>query len=728
MLRSALLASALPLAAMFVHCEAMAQTVGQMQTDSSQSGGTQLDEILVTAERRAENLQRVPIAVSALDSTIIEQRLLVDTKSIVFNAPNLTGNNNVGQSTATTFFIRGIGTTENFPTADTSVGLYLDDVYVSRQAANNFALFDIERIEVLRGPQGTLYGRNTNGGAVKIVTKRPDENAAVSGNVSYGNYDRWEAKLSANAPLSSKVFVRGSVLVQQGDGYIRNLTLGKDVNNQDYVGGRLALRAILSDAVELNVSGDYGRDKTNGGYASDIGNSLRPRTASLFQVVSGLDARGFAETYGVSGRLSWDPSDTLQVQSITGWRRTKQDLLLDLSDQPLPLYILDQRQDAKQFSQEFQANAELGDRAKLVAGAYFFDEKIDALVSDLIRATPVAAQGRFTKDFSVHTRSYAAFGQIEFALTDTLTLLGAGRYTDERKRLAIVQTSSNPGPLFNFTTADLITRAAAGQTFDANPKFSRFTPKVGLNWQVSDDLFAYASWTRGFRSGGWTGRALRADQYLNFSPESVSSWEAGAKATLFDRRVRWNSAAFYMDYTNLFNTLTVAGAFTAQTADARVYGAESELTVRAAEGLDLFANVGLLDTKYKEPRPINLADRLQRAPAFQGKIGFSLDRPVGPGNLLLNADLFYTSRYIVTPANLAFTAPLLPSNIYETGDFALVNASIGYGWGDGRYRLSLSCSNCFNEEYFDAMTVIGRYAAAYAGAPRFYRVNFAFRF
>ncbi len=180
-------------------CSASLATLPLAVAQDEQSG--QLEEVTVTAQRREESLQTAPVAVTAISADMLERRQLTSTTQIVFNVPNLTGNNNVGQSTATTFFLRGVGTTENLGTADTSVGLYLDDVYIARQAVNNFALLDIERVEVLRGPQGTLYGRNSNGGAIKIVTKKPSADPEASVSATIGNYNRWEARLSGNTPI-----------------------------------------------------------------------------------------------------------------------------------------------------------------------------------------------------------------------------------------------------------------------------------------------------------------------------------------------------------------------------------------------------------------------------------------------------------------------------------------------------------------------------------------------
>ncbi len=691
----------------------------QQQVDASV-----LEEVTVSAQRRDENIQTVPVSVTAIDPAVIERRQIVDTKQIVFNVPNLTGNSNVGQSTATTFFMRGVGTTENLATADTSVGLYVDDVYIARQAVNNFNLADIERIEVLRGPQGTLYGRNTNGGAIKIVTKKPSAEPEFAVRGSYGNYSRWDLKLSGNTPITDKVFVRANFLTQQGDGYIRNTTLNRDVNDLDYVGGRIALRALPSDNIDINFIVDYSQDKTNGNYSSDIAGVIRPSTGDLRRVLTANDSRGDAETSGVALNMAWQISDATTLTSITALRNTKQVLNIDLSDQPVSFYNLLQSQEADQLSQEFQLLADINDSFRVVSGLYYFKETADATVTDLTRASAVAAQSRFAKVFDTDIESYAAFGQLEYKL-GAFTLIAAARYTSEDRSLNIVQTSSIPGPLFNFDTAALRVREAAGQNISPDRSFSDTTPKFGINWEINEDLFAYASYTEGFRSGGWTGRALRSDQYINFNPEQVESIEVGLKTTLAGGRVRWNTSVFSMDYSDLFNTLTINGVYVVQTADAKIEGLESEFTFRANSWLDLFANVGYLDPKYKGQLPVNLAPDLQRAPDLQVKAGFSVDYPLAGGSLLVNADVFNTSDYLVTPANLAFTAPLLPSGVGRTDGYTLLNASVGYRWNDDKYEVSASCTNCADEEYFEGGTYIGAYAGVWTGAPRIYRLNFA---
>ena len=532
-----------------------------------------LETVTVTAQRRDQNLQKAPVSVIAVDAATAERRQIIDTKQIIFNVPNLTGNSNPGQSAGTTFFVRGVGVTDNLATTDPAVGLYIDDVYFSGKGVNNFSLADIERIEVLRGPQGALYGRNTDGGAIKIVTRKPDAQPEFVARASMGNHGRYEIRLSGNLALSDSLFVRGSLLTQQGDGLVRNVTPGKDVNDLDYQGARIALRYMPGGAFEANFAWDYGKDKTNGAYGSDIAGVLRPSRGDLFSSVSGTNSFNLGRTDGGNLTLAWKLNNSLNLKSITGYRKTLQDLNIDLSDQNPSRYNLLQRQDNDQFSEELQLAGSIADRLQFIGGLYYLKDSTAVALTDQI------APNTYVKNFSVNSTSRAAFGQLEYTL-GPVTLVAGARYTRDQKDLAVSQVSSLGG-LFTYNTATLVARGAAGQNISPSRRFSEVTPKVGVNWQVNDRLYAYASYTDGFRSGGWTGRATRADQYVNFNPETVKSYELGAKATLANGRVRWNNTLFRMDYRNLFNTLNIAGVFTVQTADAQIQGIESEFTYRA---------------------------------------------------------------------------------------------------------------------------------------------------
>lgn len=697
-----------------------AATQAQIDTAGGGERSDILEEITVTAQRREQSLQNVPIAVTALSADTIERRQIVDTKQVVFNVPNLTGNSNVGQQTATTFFLRGVGTTESLATVDTTVAVYVDDVYVARQGVNNFNLFDVERIEVLRGPQGTLYGRNATGGAVKIISKQPSAEPELNLDTAFGNFDRYRVKVSGNTPLiADRLFFRGSVLTEQGDGYTKNVTLNKDVNDLDYQGARGAFRYVFSEDADLTFTADWSRDRQNGLYGSDIGNVSRPSTRDLFRVTSGEDIDNTAETYGASIHVDWSINDSWNFESISGFRETTQEYNLDISDQPVPIFRLSTDTESTQYSQEFKFSGRFGERANLTTGVYFFYEQSDVFLQDDFAPLgdgprqPILVSDRF---YDVTTESYALYAQVDYDITDNLIATVGGRYTVDEKSIEANQII-NGAQGFNDA-------ALEGLGVDLEPDFDEFTPKLGLDYAFSDNLNAYISYTRGFRSGGWQARVNNAAQFLNFPAEIVDSFEAGTKATLLGGRLTWNVAAFLTDYSDLFNSVPGAdNTFLVATADAEIIGLESELTYRASNWLDLFANFGLLETEYEDLIPsvdAQLGEELQRAPALQAKVGFSIDYPLDNGDLLINSDVFYTDDYYTNPQNGPFA---------ETGSFALVNASLGYRFGGGKYTVSVNCRNCFDKEYFDSILSFptSGFVVVYPGAPRFYELAISAR-
>jgi iron complex outermembrane receptor protein len=678
-----------------------------------------LEEVIVTAQRREQSLQEVPLAVTALNADAMERRQIIDTKQIIFNVPNLTGNSNVGQQTATTFFLRGVGTTESLATVDTTVAVYVDDVYVARQGVNNFNLFDIERIEVLRGPQGTLYGRNATGGAIKIISKEPSAEPELKIEGSLGNYSRKRLKVSGNTTLvEDKLFFRGSLLTEKGDGYTRNITLGKDVNDLDYLGFRGAFKYNISDDSSMLLTFDWGEDKQNGLYGSDIGNVSRPSTDDLFTVLSGEDTNNTAKTRGVSLKYSVAMSDDWDFESITGYRYTSQDYNLDISDQAQPIFLLTTKSESDQYSQEFKFTGNIGERINLTTGLYLFSEESDIFLRDdfaLLSSNPRTPVLFSDRNYNVKTTSYAVYGQADYDLTDRMTLTVGGRYSVDDKSIETNQIV-NGSQGFNDDSLESL-------GVDLEPSFEEFTPKIGLSYEFNDQLNGYVSYARGFRSGGWQARVNSGDQFKNFPAEIVDSYEAGLKASFFDDKVVWNVAAFYTEYSDLFNSVPGdGGGFTVVTADAEIYGFESELTYRATPWLDIFANFGTLETEYVDLAPavdLILGSELQRSPEFQGKMGFSVDYDLNHGSLLVNGDVFHTGEYYTNPQNGPFS---------ETGPFNLVNLSVGYRSDNHGYTISTNCRNCANEEYFDSILSFAGsgFVVVYPGAPRIYELSFKY--
>lgn len=683
--------------------------------------GSELKEVVITAQRKAENLQTVPMSVSVIKQSDFETRQIEVVDNVLSNAPNIIGNNNLGQSTALSIFIRGVGTTENLATADTAVGVYVDGVYVGRQSFNNLSLYDMESVEVIRGPQGVLYGRNTNGGAVKITRAKPSGQDFGLFTYGYGSYGHNEVKILGNSRLTDHLAVRGNFVVAQNDGYMT--ALDKDVNNLDYIGGVGSLRGEW-DNLDATITVDYSSDKTNGNFVVDIAGIVQPRSGDLLKSNSLFDAKNNSETYGATLNIKTSVGSS-SVESISGFRSTKQLFNFDASGLSNSLYTSYQLQYAEQVSQEFQFSGPLSDQLSYLGGLYYFNEKANVDLADLVRQPPSFSLTALYKDFDVEVSNYAVYGQVEYKLNKFTFGVGA-RYTEEdRSLLNFVQTSNVPVAIFNYNAATLVARKQAGQNIDLNRHFNKTTPRYTVSYSIDSNATAYVSLTEGFRTGGWTGRALRVDQYINFDPENVKTLEAGIR--LNGDNWRWNTTVSETDYTNLFNTLTVNGAFTVQTADASIKAVESEGEFAPTSWLNVHASLGLLDGEYKQPKPANLESKLQRSPELQGKVGAVVTLPVKSGQVVLAGDVYYVSEYLLTPANLAFTAPSLANkNLEVSGKYAIVNASLSYKVGDG--SLTLQCSNCLNRQYVEGAAYIGAFAGAWANNPRMVKLSITERF
>ena len=662
-----------------------------------------LGDIVVTAQRRAERLQDVPIAVTAIDARAIENRQMTSLVDIMSTVPNLHASNNIGQGSATTVFIRGVGETESIVTIDPPVGFYIDDVVIARQGVNNMALFDVERIEVLRGPQGTLYGRNTSAGAVKIITVKPQFENGFTGEASYGRFNTWSLKGSGNIALSDSSAVRLTALVGDGDGDTYNRVLDKQVNGTKTLGFRGAARFQPGDDLEINLSADWARGIQNGRYGFDVSGILRPPADSIYVSSTGTDVRNVGKAWGLHGTLEYKLSDMLSLKSITAYRATTQRYGLDLTDQPVSLYVLYTDNDTGQFTQEFQLTGSgLDDRLEFVAGLFYFNERSTAFIGDYIFSSLF-----FRKDIRIGTDAYAGFAQGSYKLSDSFSLILGGRLTHEKKFIDITTIADFTGrdfqytpfagiPIFdNSTVCGTISPSRPERPVACNLSVTRFTPRVGLEFKPDQDLLVFATWTRGFKSGGWSARVTAADEFFDFDPETLDSFELGLKSTVASGRGTVNLTGFYYDYKNIFNTGTAPnGSFGIAISDAKIYGIELETNWQLADGVRAFGNLAWQGNDLARPAAatIVLGDRLQRTPSWQGSVGINVDRPVSNRvNILANADYSYMGKHFVSPQNFPST---------ETGPVNIVNASVGARLDD-RFDITAGCKNCFGDEYFN---------------------------
>ncbi|MFT4768850.1 MAG: iron complex outermembrane receptor protein [Glaciecola sp.] len=703
------------------------------------SGPAVLEELVVTAQRRSADLQQVPIAVTALDESAMDRRQILSTQDIFTEVPGLIGSNNVGQSTAVTFFLRGIGTTESIVTVDPAVGVYVDDVYIARQGVNNFALYDLERIEVLRGPQGTLYGRNSSAGAVKVITKEPgfETEGKLSGGI--GNFGQQFVRGSFNTSLiDDTLAIRVNAMSQEDDGYSSNLTLGRDVNTTNFYGWRVSALWQASDNLRFILTADYMEDDSDSVYPANLTPlPSEPAFIGLYDLYSDTEQRNLGEGSGYSLTAFWDINENMTFKSVTAVRETIQVYNLDLSDSVTPIYELFTDNDSDQISQEFNLSGSFADgKFDFTSGLFYFKEESDSVLGNEFNLRVPGGDGfitlpplYFQQDLQTDSESYAAYGEVTWNMSPSVSVFLGGRYTTEEKNIDVqFYTAPSPGSfparederflLFNMTDVE-------GFGTPSTIDFNEFTPRVGVNWAATDDLNLYASYSRGFKSGGWLARLVfpNPDELTDFPAEIVDSYEAGLKMQFFDNRARANFAAFYTDFQDLFNTFTnVNGGFSGATTDAEIYGVEAEGTFRLNSYIDLFANFAFMEGEYAGNLPPGLddalGDDLQRLPGFQGKIGVSGVFPLnsGRGSLIANFDYSMIGDHYVAPSNVP---------ISETS-YDLANATFGWESESQRYKVMTRCRNCFDEQYYHSLLDFSGlgFAPAYPGQPRYFSLEF----
>jgi iron complex outermembrane recepter protein len=470
----------------------------------------ELGEIVVTAQRNESTVQRTPVAISAFDEAAITSKQINDVVTLIKNVPNFSGANNVTLPTAASLFIRGIGATDSSVSADPPVGLYIDDVIVARQQLNNAGVFDLQRVEVLRGPQGTLYGRNTAAGAIKLISNPPIDAFEGWLEGGLGNYESRFGRGVVNLPIvSGKLFARANFVLTRRDGFTQNLTTGRRINDLDTHSFRGALRYIASDSVELNIKADSSRVFSQGVVGVDVAGTYVPATGDLFKVHSGDQPYNVGKTHGINGYVDWTISDALSFKSISGYRYTYQDYSFDFSDQPIPAYINASTSKTHQYSQEFQLLGSIGERLTFVSGLFYMREEARQIFGPQTFRNYSRVNGSFpppgtpnvprdapfvySEDFRLNTDSYAGYAQASYAIIDELKVEAGIRYTKDKKNFTVSAVQGPVGaPVFLFDTASVV--AATGQPPRAS--FSEVTPHFGINYQVTPDTLIYGVFAR----------------------------------------------------------------------------------------------------------------------------------------------------------------------------------------------------------------------------------------
>ena len=698
------------------------QTTSQVTTDQAapEQAGTGIDDIIVTAQRREESIQRVPLAITAISTTALREQNVQSLADVARIAPNIAISSS-GYTAPTNalpvIYIRGIGQQDPSIYSDPGVPVYVDGVYVARSAGGAIDLPDIARVEVLRGPQGTLFGKNAVGGAVNITTAVPGATPGTRVDLSGGSYNLLELRGVTSLRLSDTLGLTAAFDGRRQDGFGDRLDIATGrrlgrLGDQRHLSGRLRARWTPTDALTIDLQGDYThyRDTATPSQTRIVPSALltlentrvaTPRGLTISQATTASgDYDNFSrnpqavrdDLGGVSGTIAYEIGGAT-LKSITAYREATDIFARDVDAAAIVFFEASRRMHSSQFTQELQlvGNAFDGKLDYIAGGFYLHDSsrQFDSalLTPDLYAATGnTLAQDRARNyEDSQKTDSYAGYAQVTLHLADRLGLTAGLRYTDEKKRATVFVIS----PVTNIIYVPRQNLA---------DRWTALTPRFALDFRVSDRLLVYASASRGFKSGGFNGRPSNLASLTTFNPENVWSYEAGIKSEFLDRRVRLNLAAFTADYSNIqlsrqaiINNVLISDI--SNVAASRIKGFESELVVAPVRGLELSAAAGYTDNTYTRVQPgavVTAANKIPYAPDWTVNLSARYRADLGSATLTPSVNYAYRSATYTTPGNSGFS--LLPS-------YDLVSARIAYAPKNSFWELSVFGTNLHDNRY-----------------------------
>lgn len=686
-------------------------------------------EIVVTARRREESLQDVPVAVTAYSGAQLEAAGALDITDISDTTPNVTLENSRGTNSTLTAFIRGVGQQDPVSGFEAGVGIYLDDVYLNRPQGAVLDIYDVERIEVLRGPQGTLYGRNTIGGAVKYVTRRLPQEFALKARATYGTDDQADGVLTVSAPLAGLARIGGSVARLSRGGFGDNLNLtGVENYNKDVWAARGSFElGGYGEPVFIRISGDYTRDKSDARNGHRLITSLltgAPVLNDVFDTRSGLNTpKQDVKAYGMAINAEAQLTENLTLKSISAWRRDRSFTPIDFDSLPSVDVDVPAVYRNEQISQEFQLLYE-SDRLNGLVGFYYLDAdsstQFDVILGSTGPLLGLPGLNAYTEG-EVKTKTWSVFGDFTFDFSDQFSASVGGRYTSDERRSRILRQTKIGGssPIFGGTAIPIATIT----NFDGRAKFTDFNPRASLSFKPNEDHLLYASYAEGFKGGSFDPRGdariapdtdrngVRSYQeiydFFLFDPETVDSYELGWKGSFDGARVA--ITGFYGDYKNVQIPGSVGvdanndGIFesfagvTTNAAKATFKGVEFEAFSRFADGfagdgsaLTFAGTIGYIDGQY-DRFIVNNVDvsnlrRIQNTPKWtiSGTLGLEL------GAFSASATYSYRSK------TNQFE---VPSPFLDQRGYGLLDASLTWSSDDDRFSLGLHGKNLFDKEY-----------------------------
>jgi iron complex outermembrane receptor protein len=720
----------------------------------------ELEKVVVTARKISEDLQQVPIAVTAITAEQIERSHATRIEDVV-RSPNGVFDNAIYGPTIASFFIRGLGSQELDMSFEPAVAVVLDGVFIGKMHASMIDSFDLESIEILRGPQGTLFGKNTIGGVINVRTRRPSGDYGFAATARIGNHGARALRASFDAPISEDLSMRVSMLESESEGYFYNAIKRRREGADDTRAGRISLAYRPNEALRMSLIADASRDRGDFipvNNASTLIAGDRPLFMLLPLLGFPADADGDltrvrgnytdqrrSDNAGASFEIEYD-LPALTLTSISGYRDYAMYAGLDGDGEPVDLLNVLQPQAYRQIFQELRVANRDGERFDLVAGlSYLQQSHRSSLFIDLDCnlfgvggcPAPGVLDSQIVTTTAQISESYGVFAQGSYRISADFRITGGFRYSRDNKRFTFTETGfvDNDLGLAGLSLQSVLAGAPAPQqTRTFQESFGQPTWRIGADYRFSPALFGYVSVATGFKAGGFNGRASSFPQVGPYDEEKVLAYEVGLKADLLDRRLRWNTALFFNDYEDLqieivrninnANTTLVSNA-----ASVAIGGAETELSARLGRGFSLRASLGYLDAQYRDffadvystGVATDVSDlKLRRAPTWTWSATLDYRRQYAVGDLWWQLDWSYQSGYETSVQNYAL-GRRSPDHLF--------NAAIGYNHADGRFGVSLFGRNLTNQVSVANAFVAPPFSAINEPTqPRMYGLEISYRY
>jgi iron complex outermembrane recepter protein len=736
-----------------VACTALVSAPAFAQDAQAEEENVANREIIVTAQFREQKLQDTPLSITAVDAELLESRNQTDLAAIANQAPNVTLNSMGGAYGASLgASIRGIGQFDFNPAYEPGVGMYIDDVYYPTLTGANFDLLDLERVEVLRGPQGTLTGRNSIGGAIKLISKDPGPDPEGVVEASYGSRQRMDVRGSVNFAIANGLYARVSAVHKEQNGYVGQYDYGcvypgnaqgiasatgandcrvARLGEKNYSGLRASVRMEPAENIDFTVIADYSREnRTN---AAEVITRTIPATADFrcgrlctfasFTLPAGGQIGAWSPGnstkftgWGVSGHLNVDLSDSIQIQSITAYREYNNTWGTDDDFTPFAARGAQGYNDLDFWfvSQELRLNGKIGDNVDFTLGGFYSDQRSLYATRQDIRYIAPGLNFQFDGNDPINADSKAVFGTVIVKPTEAMTITGGLRYTKESKDYTFVRLNYNGTPSIFLGALNGLTATYAGNKLDW---------RISGDYRFSPEVLAYVTVGTGFKGGGVTARPFDAAQALNgsFGPETVTAYEVGLKTDLLDRRLRLNLAAFNNEYKDVqlplitcasLGSLAPCGA-RQNAGDGRIRGFEAEMQLSPVDGFDIDASLSYLDGKWKriDPRVGNailLSDPIV-TPKWKWSIGaqYKVDLDTA-GSFTPRFDASYTAQN-----NAGRTVGGGPLDYFPS--YTLANLRLTWENADEDLSIAFSAQNLFDKYYHPF-----RFAAVFAFSGTIY--------